>query len=164
VDALRDAGVEVDTEARPGFEFRDAIEVFLPLLRQPEELTHADWRALDTRRQAFRDQWASFFQRYDFLLCPACSMPPFPHDQNPQREERKFVINGEDRPYMDFISWTGLIGVAYLPSTVTPLGPNSDGLPVGVQIVGPHLSDRRTIEFSELLSQVIGGFQRPPGY
>ena len=164
VDALRDAGVEVDTEARPGFEFRDAIEVFLPLLRQPKELTHAGWHALDTRRQAFRDQWASFFQRYDFLLCPVCSMPPFPHDQNPQREERKFVINGEDRPYMDFISWTGLIGVAYLPSTVTPLGPNSDGLPVGVQIVGPHLSDRRTIEFSELLSQVIGGFQRPPGY
>jgi amidase len=165
VEALRSAGVEVDTEARPGFDFRDAaVEVFLPLLRQPKELTHADWLALDTRRQAFRDQWAAFFQRYEFLLCPVSTMPAFPHDQNPNREERKFVINGGDRPYTDFIGWTGMIGVSLLPSTVPPLGPNRDGLPVGVQVVGPHLSDRRTIEFAGLIGQLMGGFKAPPGY
>src|SRR5690606_25256685 len=43
VEALRKAGVEVDTEARPGFEFADAFEVFLPLLRQGAGLTHAGW-------------------------------------------------------------------------------------------------------------------------
>jgi amidase len=163
VVALRDAGVEIDTEARPGFTFGEAFEVFLPLLRQGAGLSHAEWQELDARRQVFREQWARFFERYDFMLCPACSRPPFKHDQGP-REERHYTINGTDRPYQDYIAWPGLIGVSYLPSTSTPLGPNSEGLPIGVQVVGPHLSDRRTIEFSRLMAQVIGGFQKPDGY
>jgi amidase len=163
VEALRADGVEVDTEARPGFDFADAFSVFLPLLRQGNQLSHGEWIELDTRRQAFRDQWAAFFQRYDFLLCPVCSTPPFQHDQGP-REQRHYRINGEDRPYQDFIAWPGVIGMSYLPSTATPLGLNSNGLPVGVQVVGPHLSDRRTIEFSALVSSIMGGFQRPEGY
>jgi amidase len=163
VEALRGAGVEVDTEARPGFQFREAFEVFLPLLRQGSDMSHADWLALDARRQGFRDQWAAFFQRYDFLLCPVCSTPPFPHDQRP-RLEREYMINGERRPNEDYIAWPGLIGVSYLPSTSTPLGPNRNGLPVGVQVVGPHLSDRRTIEFSGLVAGLMGGFLKPPAY
>ena len=163
VDALRDAGVSVDTEARPGFKFQESFDVFLPLLRQGNELTHAEWLALDAKRQALREHWAALFERYDFLLCPVCSTPPFEHDQRP-RDQREFKINGENRPSADYIAWPGLIGVSYLPSTATPLGLNSNGLPIGVQVVGPHLSDRRTIEFSALLSKVIGGFQRPPGY
>jgi amidase len=164
VEALRGEGAEVDTEARPGFDFHDAaVEVFLPLLRQPAELTHKEWHALDTRRQAFRDQWSAFFERYDVLLCAATAMQPFPHQQGP-REERKFVINGEDRPYTDYIAWTGMTGVSLLPSTATPLGLTRDGLPAGVQVVGPHLSDRRTIEFSAQIGRLVGGFQAPPGY
>jgi amidase len=165
VAALSAAGVSVDTDARPGFKFEEALAVYLPLLRlrSDEELTHADWLRLDDERQRLRDEWARFFESYDFLLCPVCSTPPFKHDQRP-REEREYVINGERRPLGDYISWPGLIGMAYLPSTSTPLGPNSQGLPVGIQVVGPYLSDRRTIDFSRRLTQLIGGFQRPPGY
>jgi amidase len=163
LDALRSAGVSVDTEARPGFTFQESFEVFLPLLRQGNELTHAEWLALDAKRQGLREHWAELFQRYDFLLCPVCSTAPFEHDQGP-REQRHYRIDGEDRPSQEYIAWPGLIGVSYLPSTATPLGLNRNGLPIGVQVVGPHLSDRRTIEFSGLLSKVIGGFQRPPGY
>ncbi len=163
VEALRGAGAKVDTEARPGFAFSDAFEVFLPLLRQGANLSHAEWLALDDRRQGLRDAWDAFFNDYDVLLCPVCSTIPFPHDQGP-RDQRHYRVNGEVRPQSDYIAWPGLIGVAYLPSTSTPLGPASNGLPVGVQVVGPHLSDRRTIEFSRLLTEVIGGFQRPPGY
>ena len=43
---------------------------------------------------------------------------------------------------MDTLAWTGLVGVAYLPSTVVPVGRVGD-LPVGVQVVGPYLEDRR---------------------
>ncbi len=163
VAALRAAGAKVDTEARPGFTFKEAFDVFLPLLRQGNGLSHAEWLALDERRQALRDAWDAFFADYDVLLCPVCSTVPFPHDQGP-RDQRHYRVNHEVRPQSDYIAWPGLIGVAYLPSTSTPLGPASNGLPVGVQVVGPHLSDRRTIEFSRLLTEVVGGFQRPPGY
>jgi amidase len=167
VDALRDAGAAVDTEARPPVTFKDAFELYVKLLRIPlvddRAMSHIEWLDLDDIRQRYRDEWAEFFERYDVLLCPVCSTAPFPHDQGP-REQRHYRINGEDRPYYEYIAWPGLIGLALLPSTSTPLGPASNGLPVGVQVVGPHLSDRRTIEFAGKLTEIIGGFQRPPGY
>jgi amidase len=165
VTALRAHGVQVDTEARPGFTFAEAFRLYLDLRwqRNAEGILHSDWLGLDDQRHGIRDEWAKFFQTYDVLLCPVCSTPPFNHDQRP-RDQLQYIINGEERPYSDYIAWPGLIGLAYLPSTSTPLGPNGNGLPVGVQIVGPHLSDRRTIEFSRMLGEVVGGFQRPPGY
>ena len=167
VDALRGAGAEVDTKARPPFTFNDAFELYLKLLRLPmtndQAMSHIEWLDLDDIRQRYRDEWAQFFERYDVLLCPVASTVPFPHDQGP-REERHYRINGEDRPLAEYIMWPGLIGLSYLPSTSTPLGPSDNGLPVGVQVVGPHLSDRRTIDFAGKLQTVIGGYQRPPGY
>jgi amidase len=54
--------------------------------------------------------------------------------------------------------------MAYLPSTVIQAGQAPSGLPVGVQIVGPYLGDRTTLELARLLGREIGGFTPPPGY
>jgi amidase len=54
--------------------------------------------------------------------------------------------------------------MAYLPSTCAPVGATAGGLPVGVQVVGPYLEDRTTIDFARKLGDVVGGFKRPPGY
>ena len=164
VEALRSAGATVDERARPaGVEFGPAFSLYLRLLRLEEGMTHDEWLELDQRRQVLREGWAELFATYDVLVCPVCSTPPFPHDQRP-RGERQYVINGEDRPMSDYVAWPGLIGMAYLPSTSTPLGPNPNGLPVGVQVVGPHLADRTTIDVAHRIRAVIGGFERPPGY
>jgi amidase len=165
VDGLRAAGAVVDTEARPGFELEEAVRLFQKLLwiREDPHLTHAEWLALDERRQACRDGWASLFHDFDVLVCPVCSTPPFPHDQRP-REQRAYLINGEMRPLSDYVAWPGLIGMAYLPSTSSPLGCNRDGMPIGVQVVGPYLADRRTMDFAAKLRAIIGGFERPPGF
>jgi len=160
---LRDAGVQVDESARPALRLEESHELFLKLLRPDPARTHQEWQDLDDKRQHLREAWAAFFQRFDILLCPPCSVPPFPHQQGP-REERKFAVNGRERPYTDFIVWPGLVGVCYLPSTVAPTGLTADGLPVGVQVVGPHLSDARTLRFAGWLGELMGGFRRPPGY
>ena len=52
--------------------------------------------------------------------------------------------------------------VALLPATAAPVGRAADGLPVGVQIVGPYLEDRTAIDFARKLADVTGGFQAPP--
>ena len=54
--------------------------------------------------------------------------------------------------------------MAYLPATVAPIGQAADGFPVGIQIVGPYLEDRTSIDFAEQLKDVVGGYQPPPGY
>ena len=37
-------------------------------------------------------------------------------------------------------------------------------VPVGMQVVAPHLEDRTAIHFARLIEEVIGGFEAPPGY
>ena len=163
--ALRSAGALVDDEARPKFSLEESHQLYVPLLRSifGGERTHQDWLNLENQRGRLRDLWAEFFTRYDVLLAPVSSTLPFPHLQVPW-PERRFTVNGEERPYEDFIVWTGPISASYLPSTAVPVGVSGEGLPVGVQVVGPHLSDRRTIDFAGRLSGLIGGVKPPPGY
>ena len=73
-------------------------------------------------------------------------------------------MNGQSQPYLNVIAWAGVIGMAYLPATMAPVGLTSQRLPVGIQIVGPYLEDRTTIDFASRLSDVIGGFTVPSGY
>jgi len=90
-------------------------------------------------------------------------MAAFPHDHRGALAERSVVINGEPRSHVDCLAWTGLVGVAYLPSTVVPVGRTPAGLPVGVQVVGPYLEDRTALFVAARLAELTGGFEPPPG-
>ena len=93
------------------------------------------------------------------------SVPAIVHDHSEPIGQRTLVVNGVNRPYWTvLVPWATLIGTAYLPSTAAPVGTTATGLPVGVQIVGPYLGDRTTIDFARRLVEVVGGFKRPPGY
>jgi amidase len=110
-------------------------------------------------------RWAALFRDYDILLCPAMSVAAIIHDHSEPMMARTLMVNGVKRPYFDaLIPWAGLIGMAYLPSTSAPVGRTAAGLPVGVQVVGPYLEDRTTIDFARRLAEVVGGYNRPPGY
>jgi len=126
-------------------------------------LAHREWLALNEERTRLRWAWHAFFRDVDVLLCPISPVTAFPHDHSPI-EERTLAVGGRRVPFSDQLFWAGLTGVAYLPSTVAPVGPAASGLPVGIQIVGPELGDRTTIEFARLLADEIGGFRSPPGY
>ncbi|MEE9517921.1 MAG: amidase [Candidatus Adiutricales bacterium] len=126
--------------------------------------SHREWQFLEIERLKLRQKWADFFKKFDALLCPAVRIPAFEHDHTelPQRLTR---VNGEDQPHGSvLLPWAGLTIVAYLPATVAPVGLTPEGLPVGVQIVGPYLEDRTTIHLARLMTDVTGGFTPPPGY
>jgi len=125
---------------------------------------HRDWLAAHERRAGYRAQWATFFQRYDVLLCPITPVTAILHDQASEFLSRRIQVNGAARPYTDQIIWAGVIGMAYLPATVAPVGRTTAGLPVGIQIVGPYLEDRTSIDFARALADVVGGYETPPAY
>lgn len=116
------------------------------------------------QREHIRTRWAEFFQDYDVLLCPISPVTAFPHDHSEPVFERTLTIDGQTRPYADQFAWAGLIGMALLPATVAPVGRVSNGLPVGIQIVGPYLEDRTPIDFARHLAEVVGGFEAPADY
>ena len=127
-------------------------------------LLHKDWLGLNERRHQMRLAWAEYFETYDVLLCPAAATPAFPHNQKGERWERMIDVNGKPQPTTTQMFWAGYSGMCYLPSTVAPIGFSKEGLPLGVQIVGPQYGDATTIELARLIEREYGGFVPPAGF
>jgi amidase len=127
--------------------------------------SHRQWITDDGERAWLREQWQSLFRGFDVVLYPAFAVPAFAHDHTLPIEDRRLLIDSRPWPYNDACYvWADPATTCGLPSTVAPIDKSSDGLPIGVQIIGPHLGDRITIAFAGLLEREFGGFTPPPGF
>ncbi|MFI5698726.1 amidase [Streptomyces sp. SID1034] len=124
-------------------------------------LSHRDWIEVTNRREVHRHGWRQLFARFDVVVCPITPTPAFPHDHHPDPLERRIDIDGVEHPYFDQLVWAGLATMPGLPATAIPTGRSPQGLPVGVQLIGPMFEDRTPLRLAELLEQSIGGFQAP---
>jgi len=126
-------------------------------------MTHRDWAAADTERAVLRRQWVQLFHEWDVVLAPSSSTTAFPHNHAPMAE-RHIDIDGRRFNYFDQLVWPEIATNPGLPATAAPIGLSDDGLPIGMQIVGPYLEDRTTLAFAALIEREFGGFVPPPGY
>jgi amidase len=189
---LASNGVSIDYEARPAFTLEKAVDTFSALLQaalaggtplsQIEHyatatgdtpaaqtkrllaLRHRQWLTYNERRLQMRKRWEEFFTDWDAILLPVMPCPAIPHDHSEPQAARIALVGGEKRPYWDLTSWMAPAGVCYLPVTVIPVGVLSSGLPVGIQIVGPYLQDRSTLDLAKHFLAFMGGCPRPPGF
>ncbi len=122
-----------------------------------------DYAIANETRTHLRWAWHEFFKTYDVLIAPIMATSAFAHDHRPF-SERTLLVNGEPQPYFQQLFWPGLAICSYLPSTIIPTGPDADGLPIGVQIIGPEYGDLTTIGFAKLLENAGFAFTPPPGY
>ena len=129
-----------------------------------QAMHHKNWLTYNEERHKMRLAWADFFHEYDLLLCPTATTTAFPHNQKGERWERMIMVNGEPQPSTTQLFWAGYSCNFYLPATVAPVGLAGDGLPVGVQIVGPQYGDYICIHFARLLEREFQGFIPPPGF
>ncbi|MFI5615042.1 amidase [Amycolatopsis sp. NPDC051903] len=123
--------------------------------------SHHDWLEANYRRELHRHGWRQLFAEFDAVVCPITPTPAFPHDHTPNPMERRLDIDGVEYPYFDQLVWAGLATTPGLPATAIPAGRSPEGLPVGVQLIGPAFEDRTPLLLAELLEQKIGGFQAP---
>ncbi|MDN3356285.1 amidase [Actinomadura sp. DC4] len=123
--------------------------------------SHRDWIEANNRRELHRHGWRRLFAEFDAVVCPITPTAAFPHDHDPDLLERRIDIDGVGYPYFDQLVWAGLATMPGLPATAVPAGRPSEGLPVGVQLIGPMFEDRTPLRLAELLEQKIGGFQAP---
>lgn len=127
-------------------------------------LRHRQWLTENERRLQMRARWRDFFKRWDIVLAPISPTVAIPHDHSFPMSDRLIDVAGEDRPYGDQTKWMGLFGAAWLPATAVPIGLHSNGLPIGLQAVGPFLEDNTCLAVAEMIEQANGGFMTPPGY
>jgi aspartyl-tRNA(Asn)/glutamyl-tRNA(Gln) amidotransferase subunit A len=111
------------------------------LLRRPwtaEHLTDAN-----VTRKAVTNRMWRFMARYDLLLTPTLTVPPFAvHMQGPEKVDGRSV-----RPEQ-WLSFTYPLNMTGQPAASVPAGWTADGLPVGLQIVGRHLDDALVLRAS----------------
>ena len=174
VEALAKAGAQV-SDSRPPIPLSEAVALFNSLITPAISVstdkrtgdaisgTHRAWLDNHQSRTQMRSVWSDWFEEFDVLLCPVTPMAAFPHDQSGTIVDRTLIINGRPRSHIDTLTWTGLVGVAYLPSTVAPVGFTPGGLPVGIQVVGPYLEDRTPLFVAGELEALLGGYTPPPG-
>jgi amidase len=124
-------------------------------------LSHRDWTLADAGRTRLNAQWRELFKSFDAVICPIMPTPAYVQDQSPEQEKRTIKIDGKDHPYSNQLAWPGIATLPGLPSTAIPTGFAADGLPVGVQIVGPWLEDRTALKLAELIDREFGGFVPP---
>lgn len=121
-------------------------------------MSHPAWIATSRIRNGLRARWQALLQDIDLVLCPPMPTAAFPHDHTPFDSKRRLEIEGRKVSYGDQVAWCGIATMCGLPATVTPLGNDESGLPVGVQIIGGYLQDLTTIKFAELIGR---DFERP---
>jgi amidase len=126
-------------------------------------ISHRDWIHADRMRAAMAHRWRALFGQWDVVLCPVSPTPAFLHDAG-EMAARRLRIDDHEIAYQDQSPWSSLATLTGLPATAMPIGLSEEGLPVGMQIIGPYLEDRTTIAFAEAVEGVFGGFVPPPGY
>ena len=162
------AGRQTAAEFEKNMEIAKALKAeddgYYARMTRANTMSHREWLAFNEERHKMRWKWRDFFKEYDLLLCPAASSAAFPHDHEGERYQRSIIVNGKKVPTTDQLFWAGYSCVAYLPSTVAPIGFSQKGLPIGVQIVGPQFGDRSCNRFAKLIEESYQAFVAPPGY
>ena len=135
----------------------------------PEESSHRDNARFSRRREQYRAAWRAFFREWDVLLAPAMNVLPYPHVERAWPMDDSdfaltFDIGGRAVPYLDGLVYPAVSTVAGQPATAFPVGRSREGLPIGLQAIGPYLEDHTPIRFAALLAREIGGFAKPAGF
>jgi amidase len=127
--------------------------------------SHRAWLFRDAARREIAHRWVGFFKEFDVLLLPvAPTAAPGHHNKDHDRFGRTIDVDGVARSYWDQTKWSALANIAGTPATTMPVTANADGLPIGIQAMGPAGGDRTTVEFAALLTEVLGGYRTPPRY
>ena len=96
-------------------------------------------------------RFVAFMDEVDILICPACAVSPFPHEQLYVAE-----INGQAMDtYMRWLAITYGITMTTHPVALLPCGRDDRGLPFGIQVVGRTRGDAELLRIAHSLERVM---------
>ena len=111
----------------------------------------ATWLGRDDVRERILLQ----MRKYPVLLCPTAAISAFRHG------ERQWQVEGRTVKYLDawtYCEWFNLLG---FPAVVVPMVLSSEGLPIGVQIVGRPWEEELVLAVASSLDEARGEFPHP---
>ena len=128
---------------------------FLPTLLNP---TLKGYFETLTQRDRVIAQMDEALKSWDVWLCPVAMTTAFTHCPKGTAIE----IEGRKVPY--FLAnggYTMLFNLTGHPVIVIPIGQTSNGLPIGIQIVGKRWQEMELLAIAEQIDRVAGDFKHP---
>jgi aspartyl-tRNA(Asn)/glutamyl-tRNA(Gln) amidotransferase subunit A len=121
------------------------------------------WSAVDyvqaaNRRRTLSDAFVKFFAQHDLLLTPTLAAPPLPVGVNYYEE-----IGGRKVSPSGWFAFTYPMNMTGFPAASVPCGWTADGLPVGLQIIGPRFADALVLRAAGAFETIAPwAAKRPP--
>jgi amidase len=113
------------------------------------KVTPLDFAASEQKRAQLFQRFSKLFESYDLLITPQSPVKQFPVEMNFPN-----LINGKKLDnYTDWIAGSFLITLMSLPGGSVPAGKTDDGLPVGIQIVGPRFEEPLILSVMKIVQQ-----------
>ncbi|MFN2565977.1 MAG: amidase [Gemmatimonadaceae bacterium] len=114
------------------------------------ELTVKDLAAAEQMRGEVWHRVRRLLDRYDHLVTPCMAVSPFPVERNYPE-----TIAGEPmKTYVDWIAPTFVLSLTGLPVASVPCGMDADGLPVGLQVVGPQQGEEAVLALASRIQEM----------
>ena len=129
--------------------FRDYLSCATP--REPISLDQFTKACVE--RDLLRADILRQMQNTPILLSPVSSGPAFRHGQG------NYLPGTGYRDTMRFSQWLNFAG---FPGASVPLAQSSEGLPIGVQIIGRPYEDELVLAVAESIESARGSWQPPP--
>jgi aspartyl-tRNA(Asn)/glutamyl-tRNA(Gln) amidotransferase subunit A len=141
---LEEQGDELTDYVREGLEFG-------------RDTTGADYARALGYRDVLKAQFADLFEEYDLILSPTMAVPAFPVGEAPAQ------IAGVDvDPFLGFLPFTYPINMIGNPAASVPCGFSSDGLPIGLHIIGRFGDEETVLAASAAFERVRPWIQNRP--
>jgi amidase len=124
------------------------------------QLTGADVGRAEVLHTALFHRVRAFFTAYDLLLLPVSQVLPF----DVELEYPAEVAGVPMTDYLDWMQSAYLVSATGCPALSVPASFSASGLPIGVQIVGPHRADFAVLQAGHAFEQATHvARRRPPG-
>ena len=112
------------------------------------KLTAADYSRALLYALQLRSRMEDLFERYDLLLTPTTAVPAFPVGQHPA------VIGGRQvEPFRGYTPFTYPFNMTMQTAASIPCGFSSDGMPIGLHIIGRRMEEMTVLRASAAFEQ-----------
>jgi Asp-tRNA(Asn)/Glu-tRNA(Gln) amidotransferase A subunit family amidase len=109
-------------------------------------------RALKQQTVLYKN-WQRFFARYDVILSPAVTLSPRPWSELYPAE----IDGTPTRTYFHWLSLAYAVTNVGHPAISLPVGRDRNGMPFGLQIVGPRGGDAKVLAVAAALEAALAG-------